>query len=532
MHGLSAPNPDLVTAMLDPGFYPHAPPAVELRETHISWVFLAGDLAYKVKKPLVLPFLDYGTVERRREMCREEVRLNRRLAPRIYLRVVGVAGDGGRWSLTAEDDPAACEYAVEMRRVDERRSLAALAAAGELRAEHVSATAAVLAAFHAAAPMAARERRELAVLEATLDENVVTLRASGPGVIEPSRLDAAEHFSRAFLEARRDQLEARAEEGLVRDCHGDLRAEHVIVPEHGNVYVYDCIEFNPELRQIDVAADIAFLVMDLTRLGAEPLALRLIADYRRAGGDPGDDALLFFFASYRAWVRAKVACIRAQELSGGDPELDRERREAGELMRLGHRFAWRSRGPVVLVVCGVSGTGKTTVADEVAAASGWAHLSSDVTRKRLAGLDPAARGGGDLYSRTRTTETYRELGRMAAERLERDCGVVVDATFHLREDRDAFRAGLGDRPEPLLFVECRASEHVLLARIRQRAQQPDRVSDADATVAKQQLAEFEPLGEVHGRWRAELRTEAEPAALLAKLEAIADGSLLPPALHD
>jgi hypothetical protein len=532
MHDSAEADSDLVSAMLDRSLYAHGPASVELRETHISWVFVAGDLAYKVKKPLVLPFLDYGTVERRREMCREEVRLNRRLAPRIYLRVVGIARDGERWSLTAEDDPAACEYAVEMRRVEERRSLAALAAAGTLRAEHVSATAAVLAAFHAAAPVAARERRRLAVLDATLDENVATLRDSGTGVIEPSRLDTAEHFTRAFLAGRRDQLEARANGGLVRDCHGDLRAEHVIVPEQGDVYVYDCIEFSSELRQIDVAADIAFLVMDLTRLGAESLAMLLIADYRRAGGDPGDNALLFFFASYRAWVRAKVACIRARELSGEDPDLERVRGEAGELMRLGHRFAWRSRGPLVLVLCGVSGTGKTTVAQEVAAVSGWEHLSSDVTRKRLSGLDPTERGGAELYSRARTIETYRELGKTAAERVERDRGVIVDATFHLRKERDAFRAGLAVRPGPLLFVECRASEAVLLARIRERALQSDRVSDADADVLERQLAEFEPLDEVPGRWRASLRAEARPAELVADLEAIVDASALPPALHE
>ena len=313
------PNPpdlDLVNAMLDPGFYPHTPASVELRETHISWVFLAGDLAYKVKKPLVLPFLDYGTLERRREMCREEVRLNRRLAPRIYLRVVGVAREGERWSLTDEANPDACEYAVEMRRIEENRSLAALAANGELEVQEISATATLLAGFHAAAPVAADEGRGLAVLEATLDENVATLLVSGKGVIERSRLDAAEHFTRGFLAARRNQLEARARRGLIRDCHGDLRAEHVIVPEQGDVYVFDCIEFSAELRQIDVAADIAFLVMDLARLGAESLSQLVVDDYRGAGGDPGDDALLSFFAAYRAWVRAKVACIRAQELSG------------------------------------------------------------------------------------------------------------------------------------------------------------------------------------------------------------------------
>jgi hypothetical protein len=528
MEGAKGQRSELVSAMLDSDFYPHAPPSVELRETHISWVFLAGDLAYKVKKPLVLPFLDYGTLERRREMCGEEVRLNRRLAPRIYLRVLGVARGDDRYRLTSEDDSAAIEYAVEMRRVEERRSLAALAGAGELSASQVAATATRLAAFHAAAPLADPERRGLAALEATLDENLATLRDAGEGVIERHRLDAAERFTRAFLDARRDQLEARGRAGLVRDCHGDLRAEHVIVPERGDTYVYDCIEFNPELRQIDVAADVAFLVMDLTRLGANSLGLHLVAEYRRAGGDLGDDALLFFFASYRAWVRAKVACIRARELTGEDPERERVRGEAREMVRLGHRFAWRSRGPLVLIVCGVSGTGKTTVARQVAELSGWPHLSSDVTRKRLAGLGATERGGAEVYSRERTIETYGELGRVAAEGLERDGGAIVDATFHRRQERDAFRAGLGDQSAPTLFVECHASLNTLLARVRERELERERVSDADTAVVEQQLAEFGPLGEVSERWRGELLTEARPPELVADVEAIVDARVWGP----
>jgi hypothetical protein len=522
MEAAKGQRSELVSAMLESDFYPHAPPSVELRETHISWVFLAGDLAYKVKKPLVLPFLDYGTLERRREMCGEEVRLNRRLAPRIYLRVVGVARGDDRYRLTSEDDAAAIEYAVEMRRVEEGRSIATLAGARELSASQVAATATRLAAFHAAAPLADPERRRLAALEATLDENLATLRQAGEGVIERDRLDAAERFTRAFLDARRDQLEARGRAGLVRDCHGDLRAEHVIVPERDDTYVYDCIEFNPELRQIDVAADVAFLVMDLSRLGAESLGLHLVAEYRRAGGDLGDDALLFFFVSYRAWVRAKVACIRARELTGEDSERERVRGEIREMVRLGHRFAWRSRGPLVLIVCGVSGTGKSTVARQVAELSGWPHLSSDITRKRIAGLGATERGGAQVYSRERTIETYGELGRVAAERLTRDGGAIVDATFHRREERDAFRTGLGGQPVPALFVECHASLNTLLARIRERELEPERVSDADAAVVERQLAEFEPLGEVSERWRGELLTEARPAELTAEVEAIVD----------
>ena len=259
--------------------------------------------------------------------------------------MVGIARRGSRYSLTGEDDPEAIEYAVEMRRVEEERSLAALAATGRLEPSQLAAVAARLARFHAEAPAAPAERRDGRILADTLDENLATLREAGRGILAAERIDAAERFTRCFLAAHRHELEARARAGLVRDCHGDLRAEHVIVPTSGCLYVYDCVEFNPALRQIDVAADIGFLVMDLARLGAEGAASRLVEDYRRAGGDPGDDALVAFFAAYRAWVRAKVACLRALELAQHDPERAAKEVEARELLTLGHRFAWRARRP-------------------------------------------------------------------------------------------------------------------------------------------------------------------------------------------
>ncbi|MET0957899.1 MAG: hypothetical protein ABWZ18_05245, partial [Solirubrobacterales bacterium] len=213
---------ELVEAMLEPGFYPDAPPSVDLRDTHISWVFLAGERAFKVKKPVVFPFLDYGSLERRHQMCREEIRLNRRLAPELYRRVVGVARRGDRYSLTAEDDPAAIEYAVEMRRVEEDRSLAARALRGELGPAEVTAVARRLARFHAEAPAAPPEARAVALLVVTLNENLATLRSAGLEIIGDLRLSAAERFTRAFISARRDELERRARAGRVRDCHGDL----------------------------------------------------------------------------------------------------------------------------------------------------------------------------------------------------------------------------------------------------------------------------------------------------------------------
>lgn len=513
--------------MLQPGLYPDGPRSVELRDTHISWVFLAGNRAYKVKKPVVFPFLDYGTLERRHRMCQEEVRLNRRLAPRIYLRVVGIARRGSRYSLTTEDDPEAIEYAVEMRRVEEERSLAALAATDRLEPSQLAAVAARLARFHAEAPAAPAERRDGRILVDTLDENLATLREAGGGILAPERLDAAERFTRCFLAAHRHELEARARAGLVRDCHGDLRAEHVIVPTSGCLYVYDCVEFNPALRQIDVAADIAFLIMDLARLGAEGPALRLLDDYRRAGGDPGDDTLVAFFAAYRAWVRAKVACLHALELAERDPERSRQESEARGLLALGHRFAWGARRPLLLVIAGVAGSGKTTLARHLAALSGWSHISSDVTRKRLGGLRPTERGGERLYSPELTARTYTEMGRLAGEELTRDGAAIVDATFHRRAERTAFRDGLGNRSAPVLWVECTAPLDVLLPRARERELQRDRVSDAGVAVLRQQLAELEPVGESCGVTRIELSTDAAPDRLVVEVEAFIDRSIWP-----
>ena len=517
-------RPKLVAAMLDPSAYPDSPPTVELRETHISWVFLAGELAYKVKKPLVLPFLDYGTPGRRREMCEQEVRLNRRLAPEIYLDVVGIACDDEGCRLTGADDPAAVEYAVKMRRVEERRSLAALAATGELAVDQIAATASLLARFHAAARSSPPNAPTFPCSRRPWRRTARPCAQTAPGLIAPQRLDAMDHFVDAFLGAERGQLVARAEAGRVRDCHGDLRAEHVIAPAQGPIYIYDCIEFNPQLREIDVGADLAFLVMDLAAIGAEPLGRVLAEEYRRAGGDPGDDRLLSFFAAYRAWVRAKVGCVRAGELAPGDPDLANVRAEIGAMMRLGHRFAWRARGPLVLVICGVSATGKSTLARLLAELSGWKHLSSDVIRKRRAGLAPTERASAEAYSHERTIETYRELGRCAATELRGGTsGAIVDATFHRREERDAFRSGLEESGIPLFFVRCTAPRDILEARIRRRQTDARRISDADETVLDRQLAEFEPLDEVPPAQRADLATDAPADDLAVRIEALVDG---------
>lgn len=516
-------HPELVRAMLDPAFYAHRPGPVELRETHVSWVFLVGDFAYKVKKPVRFPFLDYGTLERRHRMCREEVRLNLSLAPDYYLGVESIARRDGRLELAPEDDPDAVEYVVEMRAIPQALTLDRLAHEGTLNDSHIDAVAHRLERFHGEAPPLGDPKLRVSNLLHALAENLETLRSAGPPTIAEERLLAAERFTGAFLDARRGQLEERAIAGLVRDGHGDLRAEHVILTDP--VQIFDRIEFDPALRQTDVAADLAFLVMDLGRLGAWAHSRRLPVAYREAGGDPGDERLISFLAAYRAWVRTKIACLRAAEPGAGQAEVEGAREEARRLHVLGHRFAWQARLPCVLFICGVAASGKTILANEVAALSGLPHVSSDLTRKRLAGLLPTERAAPEHYTEEFNRRTYRALGAAAAREVALHGGAIVDATAHRRADRDAFRAGLGDCRSPVLFAHCRAPTSLLLARARLRQSEADRVSDAGPEVVERQVASFEPFDEVPEGLRTEVPTDRGRELQLLDVEQLLDAAI-------
>lgn len=468
----------------------HAVGAVERRETHGSWVLLTPTRALKVKKPVVMAFLDYGTLARRRAMCRAEVEVNRRAAPSIYLGVRAIVPDGGTVVLAHEDDPRAVEYAVEMRRFPEAATMASSLQAGSLDPEAAARIGARLAAFHAQSePVLGAGGAER--VKRTVDDDFASLSSLLSGDDECGReLVAAERCASALLGARWRELDERARAGRVRDGHGDLRAEHVLLqPEDALV---DAIEFDPGLRRIDVGLDLAFLVMDLHSAGRGDLATALVAGYREAGGDPGDDRLLAFFAAYRARIRAKVALLRAAQLPRG-PAAAAERATAKRLLRLGDRLLWAARDPVVIAVAGVSASGKTTLARAIGERSDMPVLSSDVIRKALCGVAPADRAPASAYDESTTRATYRELGRRAAASSGT---VVVDATFHRRATREAFRSELGDAADRLVYVECRAPVAVLERRLRARELDPERISDATVDVLHGQLAAREPLDEV------------------------------------
>ncbi len=492
---------------------------VPVRETHISWVFLAGERAYKLKKPLALPFLDYATPARRRKMCTEEVRLNRRLAPSIYLGVCALVRAPDGLKLAPEGEPGAVEHVVQMRRFDERRTLAALLDRGELRREVLEEVGRLLARFHASCRPARSGTYGPRAVAHEVRRNLEELAAVTELRAEDTMIKSLELFTAAFIAAHTETLQARADRKRRREVHGDLRAEHVVVERE--VSIVDCVEFDPELRTLDVADDLAFLVMDLAALGGDRYIGALVTAYREAGGDCGDDRLLAFFAVHRALVRAKVLLVRAAQHPPRSAAHGHASAQARDLLGLAKRFAWRARLPLVIVVCGVPGSGKSHLAAALAGESGLRRLSSDVIRKRLAGLPPTSRARAANYTTAASRATYSELGRQAAAEVACGGGALVDATFRHREDRAAFAAAF-DAAAPLLFAECTAPPEVLTARAIERERDPLRVSDATLAVVLREQHAWAPLDDIAPTARITLETDRPVREILEELVARLD----------
>ncbi len=501
--------------MSDPATYGVEGP-VEVHETHASWVFLAGPFAYKVKKPVRLGFLDYSTVASRRAACLEELRVNRELGGDVYRCVLAIVEDAGVLRFAPENAPSAIEYVLQMRRFDERRTLAGLIAAGKLTRRQLVAVAGRLARFHVDAAPCAGGGADAALRTWRL--NLRELEQLHGSTVSTQ---AARRFGEAFIAGHRDELDRRAQAGLVRDGHGDLRCEHVLPDQP--VTVVDRIEFDPALRRIDVGCDLAFLLMDLELRRHAQEARQLLSDYRHAGGDPGSEELVWFFAAHWALVRAKVAVIGA----GQRPERTSAstRGEAQRLLELSERLCWRARGAIAIVLTGPPASGKSTLAAELAKRSGVPVVSSDETRKRLAGLAPVERAGPESYTRGFTTATYRKLGSSAAAVLAGGSGVIIDATFARPEDRAELLRALDDDLAHLMFFECKVPLRCAIERSVARMKHPDRVSDATPEVVTRVFETYQPIRElphsivieVDGRGPLPAQIETLTAALDARL---------------
>ncbi|HJW26191.1 MAG TPA: AAA family ATPase [Rhodocyclaceae bacterium] len=484
----------LVEVLLDPSRHPHPAPAVTLIETHISFLLLTGPFAYKIKKAVDLGFVDYTRLERRHFFCQEELRLNGRLAPRLYLDVVPIAGSPEDPRLGGAGEPV--EFAVRMAQFDQDRLLDRLIARGELTADHVDALAATVAAFHGSAPPAAPadDYGSPAAVWAPVAANFAHLRAKAGSDAWPL-LERLEGWSRAEFQRLGEKVARRKAEGFVRECHGDLHLGNVALLEEEPT-IFDCIEFNPELRWIDVINDLAFLVMDLAERGRPDYAWRLLNDWLEVRGDYGGLALLRFYQAYRALVRAKVAAIRAADPASSP--ADREGAKAGLAAYLAFAEGITApKPPLLLVTHGLSGSGKTLLARRAAEALGAIRLRSDVERKRLQGLQPLARSGSGiacgLYADSATVATYRRLAELAAEVIAAGYPAIVDAACLARWQRDSFRDLARDLKVPFLILHCRAPCSVLEKRVAARARLGRDASEADLAVLTRQCRDVEPL---------------------------------------
>jgi predicted kinase len=349
-----------------------------------------------------------------------------------------------------------------------------------LRREDVSATARTIARFHAAAarpPVADWSERTSRAWRENLDE----LALAGGNALDAGRVEAWGRFASGFVRRHAAELDARARMGRVVDGHGDLRAEHVVLDE-GRVTIVDRLEFDPRLRCVDVADDLAFLVMDLHALGADWAAETLVSAYRDAGGEPGDAALVAGFAVYRALVRAKVAFLRTDQVVGAD--ADQARRSAGHLADVADRLAWTARGPLILVVSGPPASGKSTLASALSRAGDLPVLSSDAVRRSALAVPAGGHAPAEAYTPEARGRIYAELGRGASASL-RAGSVVVDATFGPPEHRDAFLGALtpSDRLR-LRVIACHAPLEVRVERARRRAAVGGDPSDAGPEVVR------------------------------------------------
>jgi aminoglycoside phosphotransferase family enzyme/predicted kinase len=503
----------ILDAVSHPDAYPFSVDAVEVRQTHISVVALAGPWAYKLKKPVRLGFLDFSTPELRRHFCAEEVRLNRRLAPTVYTGVVPLARQDGR--LRFEDDGEPVEYAVKMVRLPDDATLERRLQRGAVSAEQLRALAAKLAHFHAGAAGGPHVSAfgHFDTVAGNARENFAQSAGQVGATVSAAVFERVRALTETTLARLRPLIEARAARGVPRDTHGDLRLDHVYLfpdrPPPGNLVVIDCIEFNERFRFADPVADLAFLVMDLKYHDRRDLARAFADAYFAAAADAEGAALLPFYAAYRAVVRAKVDGLMAAEaeVPAAERTAAAERARAHWLLALGE-LEEPARRPCLVLAAGLPGAGKSTLARHLAERTGFVVLRSDVVRKEL-----AAGTGGDMYAPERGERTYAECLRRTDALLLEGGRVLVDANFRAEQQRRLFLDLAARRAVPGVLLVCQADPAVVRERLRGRKED---ASDADWAVYQQLRTGWEEPGERTRPALVEIEANGSPDQTLAQ----------------
>ncbi|MFH0810295.1 MAG: AAA family ATPase [Pseudomonadota bacterium] len=496
---MSEPSlPPLVMDLLHPGAYPHAVEGVRLVQTHISYVLLTGGVVYKIKKPVNFGFLDYTTLEKRRYFCHEELRLNRRLSPEVYLEVVEIRRDAsGRHHVAGEGEVV--EYAVAMRELPQDAALSARLAAGGATRDMIERLARLVAEFH----LSAATNEEIASfgslerVKFSIDENFSQTTGYIGRTMDQDDYAALKDYSGRFMAEKTPLFAERVALGKIRDCHGDLHTQNVYFT-NDEIHVLDGIEFNRRFRFLDTTADLAFLLMDLDFRGFPGYANRLLNTYLQFTNDYHLLGLLDFYRTYRAYVWGKIASFEYDM-----PELERSRREevrqrAGAYFRLARGYIGRRPKPPVLATVGVIGSGKSYMARRLAERLGAVVVRSDAVRKILAGASPTdsmrASYGAGIYGAGMTDQVYAEMLRQAGFATQAGWPVVLDATYGRAKQREAVARFAEQGGWSLLFVHCGCQDAVIMERLLERSAKQG-VSDAGPELMERMRADFEPLEE-------------------------------------
>jgi aminoglycoside phosphotransferase family enzyme/predicted kinase len=513
---------DMVADLLRPAAYPTPHPEhVELRETHISRVFLTEGEVFKVKKPVRFSFLDFTTVDARRRACEAELLLNTRLAAGTYLGLVPVRVDAeGRHHFGPDGDVV--DWAVHMMRLPDEVRADQRLALGTLAPRHIDALAEMLADFHARASSDAQVAAHgtTAAIARNVRENFAEVDPAKDGLLTEAEAREIERWQLDFLRERARTFDRRRASGRIRDGHGDLRLEHVYIGEEGELTVIDCIEFSERFRCADVCADVAFLSMDLAAHGRVDLAERFLARYARAADDYELYALVDFYEGYRAWVRGKVSTLTAQQATGAirDRALADARRHFTLALAAGRRWLLE---PIVVAVGGVIASGKSTVAEALGDRLSAPVIDADRTRKNLIGLaatDHDSSGAFEgPYSLAMTDRVYAEMMLRASTVLESGRPVVLDASFRTQELRRSAKELAAEHGVRFVFVECQASAEVCRERLRRREHETS-VSDGRLAIFDAFLARTEPATELPASERVVVDTARPLETTLAELD--------------
>jgi len=487
------PN-ELIGALQNSVLYDHPIEDFSLIETHISWVLLTGIFAYKIKKPVNLGFVNFSTLDKRRYFCAEELRLNRRFAPALYLQVIAIKGSAAQPRLNGPGKTI--EYAVKMREFPQHCLLSVHATERRLEPAHIDSIADVIAGFHALA-----ERTEPNSTYGAVDiilkwgrENFDHIEAVTPASVLP------EYFEElmSWCTAGKHNLcvmNERQSRGFIRECHGDLHLGNMALIE-GNITLFDCIEFNPELRWIDTISEVAFVAMDLQARGYSGFAWQFINRYLQASGDYAGIALLRYYFVYRALVRAKVEALRVAQVTSDSNHDRRKYQGVIRYLDLAHRWSSDHR-PSIIIMHGLSGSGKSTLAKHIVEAQGAIQIRSDVERKRLFDLNPEDHSGSlleqGIYTQDATNRTYDRLAELTKVVVRAGFTTIVDASFLQKSVRDQFKRLAQACYAPYIVISCEAPEEVLRERIRHRSETQQDPSEANLAVLQHQLQSQEPL---------------------------------------